>query len=103
MISGIWNCLKEGHEYSVELQPKDKPSYFVELNFQDGTVPEVGHNGLTNEVVLEILINRMKFLNGKFPSRENSIVITKLQESLMWLNARTIEREERGVEGKHVI
>jgi len=51
---------------------------------------------------LKMLINRMYYLQGKFPCRENSIVITKLEESLMWLDKRTEDRKSRGVEGKHI-
>lgn len=58
-------------------------------------------NGTTNEEVLKVLINRLQYLNGKFPCRENSIVITKLEEALMWLEKRTRDRVARGVEGKH--
>jgi len=58
------------------------------------------NDGTTNEEVLRVLIDRMQYLNGKFPCRENSIVITKLEESLMWLNKRTADRKARNVEGK---
>ena len=58
--------------------------------------------GTTNEEVLKALINRMQYLNTKFYSRENSIVITRLEEALMWLGKRTADRIERGVEGKHI-
>lgn len=56
-------------------------------------------DGTTNEEVLAMLIDRMQFLQGKHPCRENAIVITKLEESLMWLNKRTEGRKARGVEG----
>lgn len=59
-------------------------------------------DGTTNEEVLAVLIDRIQFLNNKFPCRENSIVLTKLEESLMWLNKRTQDRVSRGVEGKQV-
>lgn len=59
-------------------------------------------DGTTNEEVLEVLINRMGYLQSKFPCRENAIVITKLEESLMWLNKRTADRLKRNVEGKHL-
>lgn len=59
-------------------------------------------NGTTNEELLAILINRMQYLNGKFPCRENSLVITKLEESLMWLEKRTRDRLARNVEGKQI-
>lgn len=38
-------------------------------------------------------------LNAKFPCRENSMVVTKLDEALMWLGKRKADREKRGVEG----
>ena len=60
-------------------------------------------DGTTNEEVLEVLIDRMNFLQSKFPCRENAIVITKLEESLMWLNKRTQDRLKRNVEGKHLV
>ena len=40
-------------------------------------------------------------LNKTFPCRENSIVITKLEEALLWLGKRKADREKRGVEGKN--
>lgn len=60
------------------------------------------NNGTTNEEVLRVLIDRMKSLQAKFPCRENAIVTTKLEESLMWLEKRTADRKARGVEGRHL-
>ena len=93
---------KEGHKYSWLLESKQDGEQEFVLDFQDGVVPDVGRNGLQNEDVLEALIDRMNWLNGKFPCRENSIVITKLEEALLWLNKRTADRVKRGVEGQHV-
>lgn len=59
------------------------------------------NDGTTNEEVLRVLIDRVQYLNGKFPCRENAIVLTKLEEALLWLNARTAKRQARGVEGQH--
>lgn len=59
------------------------------------------NDGTTNEEVLRVLIDRMQSLQAKFPCRENAIVTTKLEESLMWLEKRTRDRKARGVEGKH--
>ena len=74
------------------MSPKDSdPNELITLN--DGT---------TNEEILEMLIDRMYYLQNKFPCRENSIVITNLEESLMWLNKRTQDRINRNVEGKHL-
>lgn len=58
------------------------------------------NGGTTNEEVLAVLIDRLNFLNGKFPCRENSLAITKLQEAKMWLEERMRGRVARGVEGK---
>jgi len=58
-------------------------------------------DGTTLEEMLRISIAHLTQLNTKFPCRENSIAITKMQEALMWLNERTRDRRERGVEGKH--
>lgn len=41
----------------------------------------------------------LRYLNNKFPCRENSITITKLEEAVMWQEERTRDREARGVEG----
>lgn len=59
-------------------------------------------DGTTNEEILEMLIDRMNYLQGKFPCRENALVITKLEESLMWLEKRTSDRIKRNVEGKNL-
>ena len=69
---------------------------FYEMN-EDGS----RINGTTLEEVLCVTIERLTALNSKFACRENSIAITKMQEALMWLNARTADRKARGVEGTH--
>ena len=56
-------------------------------------------DGTTNEDLLEILLDRMQFLQVKFPCRENAIAIIKLNEALLWLNKRTLDRTKRRVEG----
>lgn len=60
------------------------------------------NDGTTNEEVLKMLIDRMQHLNTKFPCKENALVITKLEESLMWLEKRTADRKARAVEGKQI-
>lgn len=59
-------------------------------------------DGTTNEETLRVLIDRMNYLQSMFPCRENAIVITKLEECLMWLEKRTSDRIKRNVEGKHL-
>lgn len=70
---------------------------FYRMN-EDGTFD----HGTTLEAMLGVCIERLKALNERFSCRENALAITKMQEALMWLNVRTRERRERGVEGKHL-
>lgn len=71
------------------------------IDFQYDTVPNVGAVGVTNEVLLAIVIDRLRcFQAGNYPCRENAIAITKCEEALHWLGARTRARQQRGVEGK---
>jgi hypothetical protein len=68
--------------------------------FQNGPIKEAGLNGITQEVLLAIVIDRLRgFQGGQFSSRENAIALTKCQEALFWLQARTRDRIARGVEG----
>ena len=88
----------------IEKEPisKDKhPEYWEDGKTPADSTLHTVSDGTTNEAVLEMLINRMQFLQSKMACRENAIVITKLEESLMWLNKRTNDRKKRGVEGKH--
>lgn len=69
--------------------------------FQNGPINEVGVNGITQEVLLAIVIDRLRsFQDGPFPSRENALALTKCEEALHWLQQRTLERMRRGVEGQ---
>ena len=52
-----------------------------------------------SDLVLMGLV-QLKYLNNKFPCRENALTITKLEEALMWNEARTRNRINRNVEGK---
>lgn len=70
------------------------------VSFQDGPIKEVGVNGVMNEDLIAIVIDRMRgFQSGEYACRDNEIALTKLEEALMWLRNRTNEREARGVEG----
>lgn len=95
------------HEYQIRLrvpaQTADTPStdrVLANISFQNGPIGEVGFNGLSGEALLAIQIDRLRsFQAGKFACRENAIVLTHLEEALMWLQKRTRDRLARGVEG----
>jgi hypothetical protein len=71
--------------------------------FQNGPINEVGVNGVTQEVLLSIVADRLRsFQSGPFSCRENAIALTKIEEALHWLQQRTLARMRRGVEGTNV-
>ena len=69
---------------------------FYEMN-EDGTK----ERGTTLEEMLRVSIERLRILNSKFQSKENIDAIDHMVKALVRLNARTKDRIERGVEGKH--
>jgi len=62
-------------------------------------------NGAFVEGVIAAAIDRIQYYqtanNAKFACRENALAITKLEEALLWLQKRTMDREARQVEGTH--
>jgi hypothetical protein len=71
------------------------------INFQNGPIGEAGVNGLTNEVLLAIVIDRLRsFQAGPFKCEHNKFALSRIEEGLHWLQERTRERQARGVEGK---
>jgi hypothetical protein len=68
--------------------------------FQNGPIKQFGVNGITQEALLAIVIDRLRsFQAGPFSCRENAIALTHGEEMLMWLQRRTRARIARGVEG----
>ena len=70
------------------------------FTIQNGPVKEVGKNGCQVEDIVAVAKYIVEQLNAKFPCRENAMMITKLDEALMWSKARTLNRLVRGVEGE---
>lgn len=72
----------------------------LNIQFQNGPVREHGVNGVQLTAVLKICLARYRMLNrGEFFCHENSLVITKLEEAIMWDQERTAKRTAAGVEG----
>lgn len=91
--------IKNVYELANFKNPEQKQSITFVKVLEDGT----WEDGTTNEEMIRVCIERIQQLNSLFPCRENSIVITKLEESLMWLEHRTKDRIAREVEGKHLL
>ncbi len=71
----------------------------VSFQIQSGPIKEFGENGCQIDDVIEWAKERIEEFNKAFPCRENSLVITKLEEALLWSMKRKMDREKRQVEG----
>lgn len=93
--------------FDASKNPSADPDWFpipieTYIVFQNGPIKEVGVNGVTQEALLAIVIDRLRsFQAGPFSCRENALALTKCEEALMWLQRRTVARIKRGVEGTH--
>lgn len=73
----------------------------TEIKFQKGprNVPDsVG--GVIDTDLLEIVRDRLQsFQKGELATRENAIVLNRIEEALLWMNKRVEDRIERNVLG----
>lgn len=89
------------HKYVVEVIIPQLTVERCELNFQNGGLKEVGPNGITDQALLAVVLDRLRSFNdGPYRCRENSMMITKIEEALMWGEKRGNDRARRGVEGE---
>lgn len=78
------------------------PDGCVDLHFQNGPIKEAGVNGITNETLLTIVLDRLRgFQGGRFACEANERAYVHLEEALTVLKERTRDRVARGVEGTH--
>ena len=93
----------ECSRYIITLQPENPASTpYVTIHFQNGPIKEAGVNGVTEQALIAIVIDRLRsFQSGPFACRENALALTKLEEGMHWLAERTRDRERRGVEGTY--
>ena len=89
------------HVYKIEFPDGQ---YDTTVSFQNGPIAEAGINGVTQEILLAIVIDRLRcFQKGPFSTKANACALTHCEEALHWLQQRTIERMRRGVEGTHQV
>lgn len=92
------------HEYSIEVPGECTAT--CRISFQNGAIAEDGNgvNGITHEVLLEILADRLRgFQSGPYACKANACALTHIEEAQHWLQQRTLERMRRGVEGTHKV
>lgn len=91
------------HEYVILINPNTPKVDTARISFQNGPIKEVGVNGITQEALLAIVIDRLRsFQAGAYACRENALALTKIEEAMHWLHSRTRARLARGVEGTHI-
>lgn len=76
------------------------------IRFQNGPISVDGNgvNGITHEVLLAIVADRLRsFQAGPYSCKENACALTKIEEAMHWLQQRTLARMRRGVEGTHKV
>lgn len=83
-----------------------EPAKHATVLFQNGPISVDGNgvNGVTHEVLLEIVADRLRsFQKGPYSCKANACALTHIEEAQHWLQQRTIERMRRGVEGTHTV
>ncbi|MFM7008393.1 MAG: hypothetical protein ACKO0Z_03555 [Betaproteobacteria bacterium] len=91
------------HEYKITGLP-NSGEYLIK--FQNGPISVDGNgvNGLTHEVLLAILADRLRgFQQGPYSTKADACALTHIEEAQYWLKQRTLERMRRGVEGTHTV
>ncbi len=90
--------------HDFEVTSVEEGKLLGSIHFQQGPIKEDGVNGVMNEDILLMVVNRLQtFQKGQFSCRENALALTKLEEAVLWLRARTMGREQRGIEGTHQV
>lgn len=91
------------HQYQLALQAPGARETGTTFNFkfQQGGIAEVGVNGVTDEALITVVMDRLAhFQAGAYPCDENAVALNHLTQALWALQARTLDRKKRGVEGK---
>ena len=79
---------------------KNEQPNSLDIHFQEGPIKENGVNGITQEALLAIVIDRLRgFQAGPFACFDNEFALSHCKEALMHLQRRTVDRIRRGVEG----
>lgn len=72
--------------------------------FQNGPIADVGVNGVTHEVLLAIICDRLEgFQRGPYACEDNAAALAYIRLGMVTLQQRTKERMARGVEGTHKV
>ena len=71
----------------------------MKFTIQSGPIKEFGINGCQIDDVIKWAKEKIEGFNAAYPCRENALAITKMDEALLWMMKRKLDREARKVEG----
>jgi hypothetical protein len=78
----------------------DAMTFYTDISFQNGHIKEAGVNVISHEVLLAIIIDRLRsFQAGPYATALNAEALKHCRAALLALQMRTHERIKRGVEG----
>lgn len=86
-FGGMITAGARGRNYQVKAKAND---FSMDVLFQLGCADTIGVNGLINEDLIMILIDRLSKLNNEFQCEENDIAIHHLKVALNALEARSV-------------
>ncbi len=84
-------------KYQVELDLDNGTSVIIgNIDFQDGLIAEAGINGLTNEILLAIVQDRLEgFQSGDYACEANNQALEGIISAMSALHSRTLEQAEK--------
>lgn len=91
-----------GH-HNYEIRRNDNNEILLKIQFQEGARKDLDSvQGILDLDLLYIVRDRIQtFQKGEFACRENALVLTKVEEAIMWSEARVKNREKRKVLGTY--
>lgn len=89
------------HDY--EIRRNDTNEVLLKIHYQEGARKDPNSiPGILDLDLLHIVRDRIQtFQKGEFACRENALVLTKVEEAIMWSEARVKDRERRAVLGTY--
>lgn len=89
------------HDY--EIRRNDTNEVLLKIHYQEGARKDPNSiPGILDLDLLYIVRDRIQtFQKGEFACRENELVLTKVEEAIMWSEARVKDRERRAVLGTY--
>jgi hypothetical protein len=89
------------HEYVIAFDGENGKGVNCHVSFQNGPIKEYGVNGVTQETLLAVVIDRLRsFQAGPFACAANAMALHHTEAALELLQQRTKDRIARGVEGQ---